>query len=109
MIKKLRCSLLSNEKPQDENVMWIDTSNPESFTLKLFRNGDWKPLHVVGTTRDMIERELTGYVTSHYHSYDKQNQHKNYNATNENQLQILPSSSLFQSVSEYSTYLLCIF
>lgn len=71
MIKKLRGSLLSNEKPQDENVMWIDTSNPESFTLKLFRNGDWKPLHVVGTTRDMIERELTGYVTSHYHSYDK--------------------------------------
>ena len=71
MIKKLRCSLLSNEKPQDENVMWIDTSNPESFTLKLFRNGDWKPLHVVGTTRDMIERELTGYVTSHYHSYDR--------------------------------------
>ena len=29
MIKKLRCSLLSNEKPQDENVMWIDTSNSE--------------------------------------------------------------------------------
>lgn len=71
MIEKIRSSLLSNDKPQDKNVMWIDTSNPESFTLKLFRNGDWKPLHVVGTTRDMIERELTGYVTSHYHSYDK--------------------------------------
>lgn len=71
MIKKIQCGLLSNDKPQDKNVMWIDTSNSESFTLKLFRNGDWKPLHVVGTTRDMIERELTGYVTSHYHSYDK--------------------------------------
>lgn len=71
MIKKIWCSLLSNDKPQDKNVIWIDTSNSESFTLKLFRNGDWKPLHVVGTTRDMIERELTGYVTSHYHSYDR--------------------------------------
>lgn len=71
MIEKIRSSLLSNDKPQDKNVMWIDTSNPESFTLKLFRNGDWKPLHVVGTTRDIIERELTGYITSHYHSYDK--------------------------------------
>lgn len=71
MIKRLWYSLLSNDKPQDKNVIWIDTSNSESFTLKLYRNGDWKPLQVVGTSRDMIERELTGYVTSHYHSYDR--------------------------------------
>ena len=71
MIKRLWYSLLSNDKPQDKNVIWIDTSNSESFTLKLYRNGSWKPLQVVGTSRDMIERELTGYVTSHYHSYDR--------------------------------------
>lgn len=71
MIKRLWYSLLSNDKPQDKNVIWIDTSNSESFTLKLYRNGGWKPLQVVGTSRDMIERELTGYVTSHYHSYDR--------------------------------------
>lgn len=70
MIKRIWCSLLSNDKPQDKNVIWIDTTNPESYTLKLFRNGDWKPIQTVGTTRDMIERELTGNITSHYHSYD---------------------------------------
>ena len=70
MIKRIWCSLLSNDKPQDKNVIWIDTANPESYTLKLFRNGDWKPIQTVGTTRDMIERELTGNITSHYHSYD---------------------------------------
>lgn len=70
MIKRIWCSLLSNDKPQDKNVIWIDTANPESYTLKLFRNGAWKPIQTVGTTRDMIERELTGNITSHYHSYD---------------------------------------
>ena len=70
MIKRIWCSLLSNDKPQDKNVIWIDTANPESYTLKLFRNGAWKPIQTVGTTRDIIERELTGNITSHYHSYD---------------------------------------
>ena len=36
MIEKIRDSLLSNDKPQDKNVIWIDTANPESYYYTIY-------------------------------------------------------------------------
>lgn len=43
-IRRFRCVVASYTKPEDREVIWLDTSNPSAPIMKGFIGGEWQPL-----------------------------------------------------------------
>ena len=54
-LSRLRTTVTSITEPADTHVGWIDVSNADSPVLKIYSNGEWKPLSSSGGGSDSLE------------------------------------------------------